>query len=377
MPKSIGYPAQFFSKKLQLGQNQVSAIHSAIMSRDPGCNMLVFGCGYDSSYWMATNRRGYTLFVEDSQTWAAQFKSLNPKANILTVNYDKLTVKNSLPARRNIASHLPLPNLLRERLWDVILIDAPAGYAPNNRGRAAAISWTASIADKTTHVFIDDAERTLENNYADLFFSRLRPDGPVIVKRSPQSESIMYWYPGIDLARYRIFLKYEDQSENLLKLAASSKGGDILVFDNISDVIISAIKHRAITESSVVIVRLDKADDLNNNFLNQFITDFDSVDSRISSERNLIFCCHSNSMIKIIRSDDFNISVIGEYEIDRRPMKKIGRMNGSHLTESARSLLLSILELSPSDSIEDIICDTKTFLKTYSNGRPISIRSVY
>ena len=159
--------------QMSLGQSMVIA--SAIRSSGPGANVLIFGCGNDSGLWLSSNEAGYTMFVEDNPAWAKRTRRANPDMNIREISYGPVSVETSLPVDEAALSQNALPAFLRERKWDVILIDAPAGSAPDKPGRALPIYWSSLIASDTTHVFIDDYTRELERTYGDHFFRSRRP----------------------------------------------------------------------------------------------------------------------------------------------------------------------------------------------------------
>lgn len=157
------------------------------------CNFLIFGLGYDSLMWTALNPNGTTLFLEESPKWVTTVLRDAPFLNARTLSYrTKLQDADHLlqtykdepdchPKRAflkgNVHCKLALENLpdeVYEREWDVIMIDAPRGYAPEQPGRMAAIFSAAVMARSrkragNTHVFLHDVERKVEDTFAKEF----------------------------------------------------------------------------------------------------------------------------------------------------------------------------------------------------------------
>lgn len=157
------------------------------------CNFLVFGLGYDSLMWASLNPNGLTLFLEESPEWVTTVLKDAPFLNAKTVSYrthlkeaDRLLAsyrdepyclpgKAYLKGNRKCRLALEsLPDDVYEREWDVIMIDAPRGYAPEQPGRMAAIFSAAVLARSrkrvgNTHVYLHDVDRKVEKMFAKEF----------------------------------------------------------------------------------------------------------------------------------------------------------------------------------------------------------------
>lgn len=168
------------------------------------CNLLVFGLGHDSLMWAAFNARGATLFLEEDPEWVRTVLAAAPGLRAEAVRYStRLSEADSLLAQyRSEPSCLPplarvaplggrcrlalggLPAEVYEREWDLIMIDAPRGYAPAQPGRMAAI-YSAGVMARarkgggTTHVFLHDVDRKVEKEYAEEFLCRKNRVGAV------------------------------------------------------------------------------------------------------------------------------------------------------------------------------------------------------
>lgn len=189
---------QSYSPDAQMSPVQIEAVSAAILSRAPGCNMLVFGLGNDSPLWANLNRHGYTLFLENSSDWIKKMTGAHPHLNVALMNYPT-TVEASLRNPAEVIRNAVVPDLL-QRHWDVILVDAPMGWQPHLPGRALPIIWTSLLAKRSTHVFVDDYERTLEHTFADFLFADRVKKTSVVLERPATlklNASKMLWIFGL------------------------------------------------------------------------------------------------------------------------------------------------------------------------------------
>jgi len=132
---------------------------------DVGANLLVFSLGHDSPMWLALNHAGLTRFVETSKEWVAM-QQPNIQAVTLLAEYGHhYGEAYGIRCDPDRLGHFlrTMPPTLRRTCWDVILVDAPNGWAP---GRMGAIYTAAQLAGPHTVVFVDDCERMVESNYA-------------------------------------------------------------------------------------------------------------------------------------------------------------------------------------------------------------------
>ncbi|XP_030450488.2 probable methyltransferase At1g27930 [Syzygium oleosum] len=157
------------------------------------CNFLVFGLGHDSLMWAALNPHGTTVFLEEGESWIRSVLTKAPSLHAYHVQYptrldeaDELLAtygneRDCMPGHAGLGSEsrcrlaLPgLPEEVREKQWDVIMIDAPRGYFAAAPGRMGAIFTAAVMArgragEGTTHVFLHDVNRRVERTYAKEF----------------------------------------------------------------------------------------------------------------------------------------------------------------------------------------------------------------
>ncbi len=137
-------------------------IGELINSFSPG-NILIFGLGNDSPYWMNINAGGQTLFLEDNAYWIQKIKSKNPSIVIEEIEY---TTKRR--QWRRIINQLDklqmiLPEIVLETFWDVIFIDAPRGNKGRYPGRMQSIFSASNLRYK--HILAHDCNRKVERVY--------------------------------------------------------------------------------------------------------------------------------------------------------------------------------------------------------------------
>ncbi|XXG47027.1 hypothetical protein AAC387_Pa02g1739 [Persea americana] len=168
-----------------------------VLRRLSPCNFLVFGLGHDSLMWSSFNPRGTTLFLEEDPKWVQSVLKDAPSLRAHTVRYRTrlsdanrlLSAYRSEPScllpsaaalKGNVRCELALSDLpeeVYEREWDLIMIDAPRGYAGDLPGRMGAIYSAAVMArsrkgEGVTHVFLHDVNRRVERVYAEEFLCR-------------------------------------------------------------------------------------------------------------------------------------------------------------------------------------------------------------
>ncbi len=156
---------------IQLTTEQILAVVKAVKKRDY-VNFLVFGLGYDSIFWSRLNKNGKTIFLENNESWINVMSGRDPRLNILQVSYDT-KLKDW---REIIESPEKLEMTLSEEIidtsWDVILVDAPEGWADETPGRMKSIYMGAKLARTGSDVFVDDCKREVEIAYSDRFLPK-------------------------------------------------------------------------------------------------------------------------------------------------------------------------------------------------------------
>lgn len=142
------------------------------------CRLLVIGTGLDSGLWININRNGTTHFLENEPFWIDYCTEAFPGIEIYRAHYTtNQTEWNNLLTADHIA-HLPETNLPYDALYDVIIIDGPKSNPamPNflpPHGRMQSFFLAEQFffnTSGTVHLFIHDADRTVERTYADTLF---------------------------------------------------------------------------------------------------------------------------------------------------------------------------------------------------------------
>lgn len=138
------------------------------------CRMLVFGLGNDSPFWCDANENGRTTFLEDYQPWYDKITKKYPDIEAYPVTYP-----NSISRWKELLDQpeqlvLDLPDEITNQSWDVILVDGPRGnnFFEETPGRMSSIYTASQLVGEKGYVFVHDAERTVENTYAQHYLGR-------------------------------------------------------------------------------------------------------------------------------------------------------------------------------------------------------------
>lgn len=148
----------------QMSQNEYEYIASIAKNK----KMLVFGTGKDTNLWQKISK--YSVFLENDPKWMPKENN----QNIYLINYTcKIeNYKNILHNLKNgdcSSLIIDLPNQAKDD-WDVILVDAPTGYAKGQHGRMQSIYTSYLLANKNTDVFIHDYNRDVEKLFSDYLY---------------------------------------------------------------------------------------------------------------------------------------------------------------------------------------------------------------
>lgn len=165
--------------RIQLTVDEIRQVLHEVRSR-PRPGFLVFGVGNDTPLWAASNPAGQTLFLENDSVWAERVKVLTPMAQVVLVEYPSRRSDWQLYLQEPPPSVLRLPSEVESRRWDVILVDAPAGFSDHTPGRMLSIAAARHLAAPAASVFIHDCDREIEAIFADNHFSDAvlqRPSG--------------------------------------------------------------------------------------------------------------------------------------------------------------------------------------------------------
>ncbi|KAD3641870.1 hypothetical protein R6Q59_000037 [Mikania micrantha] len=174
---------------------EISISFNVLKSISP-CNFLVFGLGHDSLMWATFNPGGETIFLEEDPKWVQTVLKDAPDLKAFHVNYrtqlqqadelmntyrsepkcapKKAYIKGNTQCKLALSG---LPDVVYDKEWDMIMIDAPRGYFAEAPGRMGAIYSAAVMARNrkksgVTHVFLHDVDRRVEKSYAEEFLCR-------------------------------------------------------------------------------------------------------------------------------------------------------------------------------------------------------------
>ncbi|KAD5317176.1 hypothetical protein R6Q59_032488 [Mikania micrantha] len=179
----------------QQSLSEITISFNVLKSISP-CNLLVFGLGHDSLMWASFNPGGLTLFLEEDPKWihtvlksAPDLKAVHVKYRTQLSQADELmksyrSEPECAPGKSYIQGNsrcrlalAELPDVVYEKEWDMIMIDAPRGWFAEAPGRMSAIYSAAVMARNrkksgVTHVFLHDVDRKVEKSYAEEFLCR-------------------------------------------------------------------------------------------------------------------------------------------------------------------------------------------------------------
>jgi hypothetical protein len=159
---------EFYNTKIQLDKNVINDIFSNFKS---DTKLLVFGLGYDSKMWYEGNNKN-TYFIEDKIEYINLNKNNIPINNIFSYKYPT-TVETSFNLSTNDLAKFKLNDKLKSLApFDIILIDGPEGYDNKKPGRLLPCYWPTLLSKEGTIIYIDDANRKLENYCINKFFSK-------------------------------------------------------------------------------------------------------------------------------------------------------------------------------------------------------------
>jgi uncharacterized protein (TIGR01627 family) len=150
---------------VQLRVDELRPVVQAIRAK-PGGGLLVFGCGNDSPFWESLNAGGVTAFVEDDAEWAAVARARLRSATVFVTKYGTTRRQWRTMLARPATLVMTLPDEIRSRRWDVILVDGPAGYDDDRPGRMKSIYEASRLVARGGKVFVHDSERPVEAAYA-------------------------------------------------------------------------------------------------------------------------------------------------------------------------------------------------------------------
>tara|TARA_Y100001963_G_scaffold156954_1_gene251863 strand:- start:512 stop:2170 length:1659 start_codon:yes stop_codon:yes gene_type:complete len=182
--------------------DQYKTIYKCIKSKVKS-NVLVFGVGGDSDLWHEINK-GKTVFLEDNEQWFNQVQQQSPHLELCKINYtdkgwdaDRL-LDEYIKGNKKCLS-LELPEEIKNTKWDVIIVDAPAGWSDKYPCRMKSIyeAYNLSKNQKGIDIFVHDSQRKIETQYSNYF---LTPNCELITEII---ESKTSKFPGRKLSHYK------------------------------------------------------------------------------------------------------------------------------------------------------------------------------
>jgi len=114
---------------IQFTEAEARLVATAIVQFRP-CRLLVFGAGNDSSMWQQLNEGGTTVFLEHNPEWIVKIRGSDASLDIRPVQYATRITKWRELLDQGDSLQMDLPQDVRRKRWDVVLVDAPNGFVP-------------------------------------------------------------------------------------------------------------------------------------------------------------------------------------------------------------------------------------------------------
>lgn len=156
---------------IQLSGDELLEIIKAIQSKEKP-RFLVFGLGNDSLFWHLLNKKGETLFLEDNEFWLRQVSSRIDGMKAEHIEYGTRRKDWHKLLDNPDLLEMDLPDKVISKKWDVVLVDAPAGYGDETPGRMKSIYMASKLIEKDGDVFVHDCNREVEDVYSLHFLGR-------------------------------------------------------------------------------------------------------------------------------------------------------------------------------------------------------------
>lgn len=154
--------------EIQITVEELTTI-ADVLRRRGACNFLVFGLGNDSLFWSRFNRGGKTVFLEDDKEWFTKILKKNGRLTAHLINYRTQLTQWEEFLGSPAVFDLDLPEAVKSVQWDVILVDAPAGWYETAPGRMKSIAASSRLARDSGDVFVHDCDRRVEKIYCDRY----------------------------------------------------------------------------------------------------------------------------------------------------------------------------------------------------------------
>ena len=156
---------------IQMTARQLQLIMKTIQKKAP-CKFLVFGVGNDSVFWALLNQDGDTIFLEDNPVWFHKITKRIPHITVYLIAYETLRKEWKKLLESPSLLEVSLPESVKEQDWDIVLVDAPAGYDDNTPGRMKSIYTASKLVKNSGDVFVHDCNREVEDTFCDNFLKK-------------------------------------------------------------------------------------------------------------------------------------------------------------------------------------------------------------
>jgi lipopolysaccharide biosynthesis glycosyltransferase len=158
---------KYYNSKIQIDKDVIYDVFSNFRNHT---KMLVFGLGYDSRMWYEGNNKN-TYFVENKREYIELNKNDIPFNNIIQYEYNTLVETSEKLTDNEIVKYKLNDKLKKLAPFDIIIIDGPEGYDNKKPGRLIPCYWSTLLSKTGTIIYIDDANRKLENYCINKYFS--------------------------------------------------------------------------------------------------------------------------------------------------------------------------------------------------------------
>ncbi len=156
---------------IQLGTSELLLIAKTV-EKYTNARFLVFGFGNDIQLRQNVNHRGLTIFIEDNHFWIDRVSSRVIDLNVIKIKYKTRLKEWKLLLDTPEKLEMSLPEHITSEKFDVILVDAPAGYDNSTPGPMQSIYTASKLIKKGGDVFVHDCNREVEDIYSLKFIKK-------------------------------------------------------------------------------------------------------------------------------------------------------------------------------------------------------------
>ena len=144
-----------------------------VRRRDGSCNVLVFGLTTHAHFWMQHNPGGMTVFLDEDMDSIERMQKRMPDLVAYPVSYHT-QIQRDMNKFRSPTDwallHMQLHPSVRDVVWNVVIVNGPAGYCLHCPGRFQSL-YMSSVLKRPPDglTVVDDCQRKLESTFAPLF----------------------------------------------------------------------------------------------------------------------------------------------------------------------------------------------------------------